>query len=383
MNPLTVLSEDELLFQQEVTRFSREVVRPKVEHMDETESMDPGIIRQLFEMGMMGIEIPENLGGAAGSFFMAILAVEELSKVDPSVAILADVQNTLVNNIFLNYGNDEHRQRFLPRMAADTVGSYCLTEAGSGSDAFALATRAKKDGEDWVLNGKKIFITNALEAGVYIVFANIAPDKGYKGITAFIVEKDTPGLSLGKKEVKMGIRASSTCEVVLEDVRVPAENIIGEEGKGYKIAIGTLNEGRIGVAAQMLGLAQGAHAAALRYARERSQFGKELRNFQAIQFQLAELAVDIETAKLMVYNAARLKDAGMNFVKEAAMCKYHASMVAEKVASSALEVFGGYGFIKEYPAEKFYRDAKIGKLYEGTSNMQLQTIFKIIDNEMS
>lgn len=312
---------------------------------------------------------------------MAILAVEELAKVDPSVSILCDVQNTLVNNILLNKGSEEQKKKYLTRLAAKDVGSYCLTEANSGSDAFAMKARAHDEGDFWRLEGKKIFITNAKEANIFLVFANTNPQLGYKGITCFIVDRDMPGFALGKKEVKMGIRASSTCEVLLNGVKVPKSNVVGEVGKGYKIAIETLNEGRIGVAAQMLGLAEGALAAALKYAREREQFGKQLRSFQGLQFQMAKMAIDIETAKLAVYNAARLKDAGEDFVKEAAIAKYHASHVAEDVASMALEVFGGYGFIKEFPAEKFYRDAKIGKLYEGTSNMQLQTIFKLIDKD--
>ena len=379
--PLTVLTEDETLFAEEIKKFALSQIKPKIKDMDDKEAMDPSIIKAIFEMGLMGIEIPSDFGGAGGSFFMATLAVEEISKVDPSVAIMADVQNTLVNNIFINYGTKEQQAKFFPELAAKKVGSYCLTEPDSGSDAFALKTRAFDEGDHYRLEGKKIFITNAKDADIFVVFANLNPSLGYKGITAFIVERDMPGFKVGKKEEKMGIRASSTCEVILENVKVPKNYLLGEEGKGYKIAIGTLNEGRIGVAAQMLGLAHGAHEAALQYARERQQFNKELRGFQAIQFDLAKMAIDIETARLSVYNAARLKDAGMSFVKEAAMAKYHASQVAERVASRALEVFGGYGFIKEFPAEKFYRDAKIGQLYEGTSNMQLQTIFKLIDSD--
>lgn len=379
IQPLTILTEDEQLFIGEVKKFSENIIKPRVVEMDETESMDPEIIKGIFEMGLMGIEIPEKFGGAGGSFFLAALAVEEVAKVDPAAAILLDVQNTLVNNIFLNYANEEQQAQFLPQLASQKVGCYCLTEPNSGSDAFALKTRAVEDGDHYRITGKKIFITNAKEAEIFVVFANINPDAGYKGITAFVLEKSMDGLSIGKKEEKLGIRASSTCEVIMEDVKVPKSNILGEAGKGYKIAIGALNEGRIGVAAQMLGLAEGAHAAALKYAGERQQFGKELKQFQAIQFQLAELAIEIETAKLTVYNGARLKDAGHNFIREAAIAKYHASQVAESVASKSLEVFGGYGFIKEFPAEKFYRDAKIGKLYEGTSNMQLATIFKTLD----
>jgi alkylation response protein AidB-like acyl-CoA dehydrogenase len=319
------------------------------------------------------------LGGAGGSFFMAILAIEELSKVDPSVGVLVDVQNTLVNNIFLRFATDAQKKKYGPMLAGSKVGCYCLTEPNSGSDAFAMKARAYDEGSHWRLEGKKIFITNAKEAEIFIVFANANPEKGYKGITAFIVEKGTPGLSLGKKEVKLGIRASSTCEVLLDNVKIPKENLMGEYGKGYKIAIETLNEGRIGIAAQMLGLAQGAFDGALKYSKEREQFGKQLAEFQGIQFQISEMATEIEAARLMVYNAARLKDAGLPFVKEAAMAKYFVSDVAERVASKALEIYGGYGFIKEFPAEKFYRDAKIGKLYEGTSNMQLSTIFKLLD----
>ncbi len=379
ISALTVLNEDEKMFQGEIARFAQQVIKPKVLQMDETETMDPGLIKQLFETGLMGIELPENLGGAGGSFFMAILAIEELSKIDPSVGVLVDVQNTLVNNIFLRFATDEQKKKYAPQLAGSKVGCYCLTEPNSGSDAFAMKARAYDEGSHWRLEGKKIFITNAKEAEIFIVFANANPEKGYKGITAFIVEKGTPGLSLGKKEVKLGIRASSTCEVLLDNVKIPKENLMGEYGKGYKIAIETLNEGRIGIAAQMLGLAQGAFDGALKYSKEREQFGKQLADFQGIQFQISEMATEIEAARLMVYNAARLKDAGLPFVKEAAMAKYFVSDVAERVASKALEVYGGYGFIKEFPAEKFYRDAKIGKLYEGTSNMQLQTIFKLLD----
>jgi len=379
---LTTLTEDELLFRQEVARFAQTRLKPKVTEMDETEHFDPTLLKEMFEMGLMGIEAPTELGGSGGSFFMAILAVEELSKVDPSAGVIVDVQNTLVNNIFLRWANKEQQKKFFPRLAGQDVGSYCLTEPNSGSDAFAMKCRAFDEGDHWRLQGKKIFITNAKEANIFVVFANANPEAGYKGITAFIVERSMPGFKVGKKEVKLGIRASSTCEVIFDDVKVPKENVLGEVGKGYKIAIETLNEGRIGIASQMLGLAQGAHAGALGYARQRQQFGKELREFQGIQFQLAQMATDIEAARLLVYNASRLKDSRKDFVKEAAMAKLFASDVAERVASKALEVYGGYGFIKEFPAEKFYRDAKIGKLYEGTSNMQLATIFKIIDKEM-
>lgn len=380
--PLTRLSESEQLFVSEIDKFALSQIKPKVMEMDESEKMDPAVIQGLFEMGLMGIEIPEEFGGAGGSFFMSILAIEALSKIDPSVGVLCDVQNTLVNNIFLRWTSKEQKAKYLPRLAGKEIGSYCLTEPNSGSDAFAMKARAHDEGSHWRLEGKKIFITNAKEANIFVVFANINPEAGYKGITAFIVERGMPGFSVGKKEVKLGIRASSTCEVILDNVKVPKENVLSEVGKGYKIAIETLNEGRIGIASQMLGLAQGAHAGAMAYARQRVQFGKELREFQGIQFSLADLATEIEAAKLMVYNAARLKDAGQNFIKEAAMAKLFTGNVAEKVASRALEVYGGYGFIKEFPAEKFYRDAKIGKLYEGTSNMQLATIFKLIDGQM-
>ena len=329
-----------------------------------------------FELGLMGIEIPTQFGGAGGTFFMALLAIEALSRVDPAAGVIVDVQNTLVNNVFHRWGTAEQQQAFYPRLAAEAIGCYCLTEPASGSDAFALQCKAEADGDDYILNGKKIFITNAGEASLFIVFANVDFSQGYRGITAFVVEQGSAGLSLGKKETKLGIRASSTCEVLFDNVRVPRRNIIGEVGKGYKIAIETLNEGRIGIAAQMLGLAQGAWQGAMAYAGERSQFGQTLNSFQAVQFKLAELATEIEATRLLVYNTARLKARGLPFTKEAAMAKYFSSQVAEKVASQALEIYGGYGFIKEFPAEKFYRDAKIGKLYEGTSNMQLSTIYK-------
>jgi len=379
--PLTTLSSDEQLFFSEVEKFARAVIGPKVMAMDEAEQLDPEVLAQMFELGLMGIEVPVEFGGAGGTFMMAILAIQALARVDPSVSVICDVQNTLVNNIFATYATPAQRQLYAPRLCAREVGSYCLTEANSGSDAFALQARAVADGDDYLLTGKKVFITNAKEASIFLVFANVNPALGYKGITCFIVERGMPGLSLGKKEKKLGIRASSTCEVILEDVRVPKGNVVGEVGKGYKIAIETLNEGRIGIAAQMLGLAEGALAGALQYASEREQFGKPLRDFQGIQMQLAELATKVEASKLMVYNAARLKDAGLPFIKEAAMAKFLVSQFAEEVASRALEVYGGYGFIKEFPAEKLYRDAKIGKLYEGTSNMQLTTIFKLLDGK--
>lgn len=381
MQALTVLSEDEKMFFEEIENFARTTIGPEVLEMDEAQKMNPNLVKKFFEMGLMGIEVPEKFGGSEGSFFMACLAVEAVSKIDPSAGVLIDVQNTLVNNIFKRWANDDQKAKYFPLLASSKVGSYCLTEADSGSDAFALACKAVEQDGNYVLNGKKVFITNALEAEIFVVFANANPELGYKGITGFIVEKGTEGLSIGKKEDKLGIRASSTCEVILDNVKVPKENILGEVGVGYKIAIETLNEGRIGIAAQMLGLAQGAFDGAMKYAGERSQFGKTIDRFQGIQFQLARLATEIEAARLMVYNAARLKDAGNDFTKEAAMAKLFVSEVAERVASSALEVYGGYGFIKEFPAEKYYRDAKIGKLYEGTSNMQLATIFKLLKDK--
>lgn len=377
-SPLTVLTPDESLFFQSILDFSKKEILPHVSHMDEVESLNSGIIEKLFAMGLMGIEIPESHGGSGGSFFQAILAIEALAQVDPSVSVFVDVQNTLVANALLKWGSPALQKKYFPRMAKNTVGSYCLTEQNSGSDAFALRTRAVDKGAHYELTGKKIFITNAKEAGVFLVFANLNPEQGYKGITAFFVEKEMKGVSIGKKESKLGIRASSTCEVIFDQVAVPKENVVGEVGKGYKIAIETLNEGRIGIAAQMLGLAEGALAGAVAYAKQREQFGKPIASFQGVQFHLAEMATQIEAAKLMVYNAARLKDANQSFVREAAMAKYFASHVAEYVASTALEVYGGYGFVKEFAAEKFYRDAKIGKIYEGTSNMQLQTIAKIV-----
>ena len=381
VSPLTILTSDEQLFFEEVEKFARAEIGPKVLEMDEKEQMDPALLERFFAMGLMGIEVPAEYGGSGGNFMMAILAIEALAKVDPSASVICDVQNTLVNNIFNRWGSAEQKKKYFPRLVSREVGSYCLTEANSGSDAFAMKARAVDEGNHWRLDGKKIFITNAKEASIFVVFANVNPDLGYKGITGFVVEKGTPGFAIGKKELKLGIRASSTCEVLLDNVKIPKGNVLGEVGKGYKIAIETLNEGRIGIAAQMLGLAEGALGGALGYARQREQFGKQLREFQGIQMQLAELATKVECAKLMVYNAARLKDAGRPFIKEAAMAKYMASQIAEEVASKALEVYGGYGFIKEFPAEKFYRDAKIGKLYEGTSNMQLTTIFKLIDQE--
>jgi alkylation response protein AidB-like acyl-CoA dehydrogenase len=376
--PLTLLSEDEQLFRATVRQFAQENIAPLVRSMDEQQHFHSELIPQLFNLGLMGIEIPIEYGGSGGTFFEAILAVEEISAVDPSVGVLIDVQNTLCINALLRWGTPEQKKVYLPRLATDTVGAYALSEASSGSDAFALQMRAEKRGDFYLLNGQKLFITNAREAGLFIVFATLDPSAGYKGITAFLVDKRVPGFTIGKKEDKLGIRASSTCEIILEDCKVPAANVLGEPGKGYKIAIETLNEGRIGIGAQMLGLAQGAWSHAARYAFERKQFGKAIGEFQAVQFDLAEMATEIEATRLMVYNCARLKDNGLGFLKEAAMCKYFASQVAERVASHAVEIFGGYGFVKDYPVEKYYRDAKIGKIYEGTSNMQLATIAKLM-----
>jgi butyryl-CoA dehydrogenase/short/branched chain acyl-CoA dehydrogenase len=376
--PLVALTEDETLFRDNIRQFAEDAIRPLSKEMDEKGVFDKDLINKFFELGLMGIEVPEQYGGGAGTFFEAILAVEEFSRVDASAGVVVDVQNTLVNNALLRWATDEQKRRYLPRLTTDTVGAYALSEAGSGSDAFALATKADLKGDEYVLNGRKLWITNGKEAGLFIVFANVDPPAGYKGITAFLVEKDFPGFTVGKKEDKLGIRASSTCELILEDCKVPKENVLGEVGKGYKIAIETLNEGRIGIGAQMLGVARGAFEHAVKYAQERKQFGKIIADFQVIQFQLAEMATDIEAARMMVYNAARMKDAGMNFVKEAAMTKYFASQVAERVTSLAVEIYGGYGFTKDYPVEKYWRDSKIGKIYEGTSNMQLQTIAKLV-----
>jgi butyryl-CoA dehydrogenase/short/branched chain acyl-CoA dehydrogenase len=375
---LTSLSEDEARFQRMVHDFAAEKVRPRVETMDHEAKLNPMLVKEVFDLGIMGIEIPEEFGGAGASFFMSILAIEELSKVDASVGVFVDVQNTLVNNALLRWANKEQKARYLPKLATDTVGAYALSEPTSGSDAFALATRATLDGDDYVLSGRKLFITNGSEAGLFVLHATVDPTKGYKGITTFLVERDTPGFAIGKKEDKLGIRASSTCELVFEDCRVPRANLLGEIGKGYKVAIETLNEGRIGIGAQMVGVATGAWLAAVAYASERKQFGRVISHFQAVQHDLARMAIDIESARLMVYNAARLREAGQPFVKEGAMAKYYASQVAERVTSLALEVFGGYGFTKDFPAEKFYRDSKIGKIYEGTSNVQLNTIAKEI-----
>jgi butyryl-CoA dehydrogenase/short/branched chain acyl-CoA dehydrogenase len=374
---LTQLSEDERLFRDTVRKFAAAEIAPLVRAMDESQQMNPGLLQQLHSLGLMSIEIPEQYGGSAGTFFEAILAVEEVSAVDPAVGVLVDVQNTLVVNALKRWASEDQKKQYLTKLANGTIGAYALSEASSGSDAFALETRALKTSDGYVLNGQKLWITNAKEAGVFIVFATLDRSAGYKGITAFLVDKDTPGFSLGKKEDKLGIRASSTCELVFRDCLVPVANVLGEPGKGYKIAIETLNEGRIGIGAQMLGLAQGAWQHAVRWAKERKQFGKPIAEFQAMQFQLAEMATQIEAARLLVYNAARLKDAGEDFLKEAAMAKYFASHVAETVASLAVEVYGGSGFVKDYPVEKLYRDAKIGKIYEGTSFMQLATIAKL------
>lgn len=373
---LTTLSEEEAMFRDAVREFAEAEVAPRVPQMDAAHEIGAELISQLFQLGVMGIEIPECYGGAESGFFTAALVVEELSRVDPSVAVLVDVQNTLVINAVLRWATPDQQSRYLPRLAAGTVGAYALSEAGSGSDAFALALRAAPDGDDWVLNGRKMWITNGAEAGLFIVFGNVQPELGYKGITAFLVERDAPGLSVGKREDKLGIRASSTTELVLDDVRVSAEDVLGEPGQGYKVAIETLNEGRIGIGAQMVGLAQGAFDHTLRYVQEREQFGHPVASFQGVQFQLAEMATRIEAARLMVYNAARLKDAGEGFLREAAMAKLHASRTAQYVSSLCIDLHGGYGFTREYPVEKYYRDSKIGTIYEGTDNMQLQTIAK-------
>ena len=376
--PLTRLSEEESLFQSSVRRFAREQIAPRAREMDAKAAIDPALLRQLFELGLTAIEIPEAFGGQGGTFFQSILAVEEIAAADPGVAVLVDVQNTLVVNAIRDYGRPGQQKRFLTALAKDTIGAYALSEANSGSDAFALATRAIPDGVDYLITGRKLWISNAAEAGLFLVFATINPEAGHRGITCFLVERDTPGLTVGRKEDKLGIRCSSTCEVVLDNCRVPAANILGEPGKGYKVAIETLNGGRIAIGAQLVGLAHGALQHAIAYARQRRQFGKPIAEFQGVQFQLAEMAMNVESARLMVYNAARLRDAGLPFVKEAAMAKLHSSLIAEDVASQAVEIFGGIGFTKECPAEKLYRDAKIGRIYEGTSNMQRLTIAKEI-----
>lgn len=379
--PLTQLSDEERLFRDSVLDFARKRVAPRAAAMDEQGALDRDLLPPLFDLGLMGIEIPESYGGSGASFFNAILAVEALAVVDPSLSVLIDVQNTLVANALLRWGSDAQKEKYLPRLSRDWVGSYALSEAGSGSDAFALAARAERKGDRWVLNGRKLWITNANESSLFLVFASVDPSKGYKGITAFVVERSFPGFSVGKKENKLGIRASSTCELVLEDCEVPEGNVLGEVGKGYKIAIETLNEGRIGIGAQMLGLAEGAFEHAMRYMGERKQFGQSIASFQGVQFQYARVAMEIEAARLLVYNAARLKDAGQPFVKEAAMAKLFASEVAERTASLCIEFMGGVGFTRDYPVEKLYRDAKIGKIYEGTSNMQLSTIAKLLQTE--
>ncbi len=375
---LTTLSEEEEMFRDAVAGFAEEEVRPRVMEMEKAARIDPELIPKYFELGLMGIEVPEQYDGAGGSLFMVTLAVEEISKVDASSAILCDVQNTLVNYPIARYGNGDQKSRYLPRLTSDTVGAYALSESGSGSDAFGLVARAEKKGDKWILNGQKLWITNGYEAGIFVVFANANPSAGYKGITAFIVERAFPGFSVGKKEDKLGIRASSTVELLLDNCEVPEENVLGPVGQGYKIAIETLNEGRIGIGAQMLGVAQGALSAAITYLNERRQFGKPLSKFQGIQFQVAQAATDLEAARLMVYNASRLKDAGRDIAREGAMAKLFASQVCERVTSLCVELFGGYGYTRDYPVEKYYRDAKIGTIYEGTSNMQLQTIAKAV-----
>ena len=376
--PLTQLSEEESLLYTTVRQFAEEKITPHVQQMDSYQQFAGGLVKEFFDLGIMGIEIPEEFGGAGGTFFDAVLAIEAISTVDPAVAVLVDVHNTLVINALRRWASPAQQKHWLPKLAADTVGAYALSEAGSGSDAFALQTRAEAIAGGFRLNGRKLWISNAREAGLFIVFATLDPSAGYRGITAFLVEKGTPGFTVGRKEDKLGIRASSTCELIFDECEVPQECLLGESGKGYKIAIETLNEGRIGIGAQMLGLAEGAWGHAVRYAKERRQFGKPIADFQAVQFTLAQMATEIEAVKLMVYNAARLKDAGQPYMQEAAMTKLFASQVAERVASECVEVFGGNGFVRDYPAEKYYRDAKVGKIYEGTSNLQLATIAKSV-----
>jgi alkylation response protein AidB-like acyl-CoA dehydrogenase len=376
--PLTSSSEDEQMFRRSVREFAEGEIRKRVEEMEEQGHLDPALMKQCFELGLMGIETPEEYGGAGGSFFQAILAVEELSRVDASVGVFVDVQNTLVNNALLRWANPEQKKKYLTQLAAEKVGAYALSEASSGSDAFAMQTRAVDRGDHFILNGRKLWITNGNEAEIFVLFANANPKAGYRGITAFIVEKDFPGFIVGKKENKLGIRASSTTELILEDCIVPKENVLGEVGRGYKTSIETLNEGRIGIGAQMIGIARGSLECSLAYTTERQQFGKSINEFQGVQFQLAEMATELEAARLMVYNAARMKDAGQNFVKEAAMAKLFSSRAAERITSKAIELYGGYGYVKDYPVEKYWRDSKIGAIYEGTSNMQLQTIAKLI-----
>lgn len=375
---LTVLSEEEELFRSSVREFAEGEVRPKVEQMEHASKLDADLIKQCFDLGLMAIESPEEYGGAGSTIFNAILAIEELARVDASVSVFVDVHNTLVTNAFMRWANDDQKKKYLTQMASGKVGAYALSEAASGSDAFALKTRAVDKGDHYELNGQKLWITNGNEAEIFLLFATIDPEAGYKGITAFIVEKGFEGFSVGKKEDKLGIRASSTTELILDNCKVPKENVLGEVGKGYKVSIETLNEGRIGIAAQMLGIAQGAYECALKYTAEREQFGASINSFQGVQFQLAEMAVEIEATRLLVYNAARLKDAGRPFLKEAAMAKLYSSRCAEAVSSKAIELYGGYGYVKDYPVEKYWRDSKIGSIYEGTSNMQLQTIAKLI-----
>jgi alkylation response protein AidB-like acyl-CoA dehydrogenase len=376
--PLTVLSDEEQMFRDAVAGFAEEEVRPRVQRMEREGKIDPALIAKFFEMGLMGVEVPEKFGGSDGTLMMVALAVEEISKVDPAAAILMDVQNTLVNYPIRGYGSDYIKSTYLPQLSADKVGAYALSEPGSGSDAFGLRTRAEQQGGRWILTGRKLWITNGAEAEIYVIFANADPAAGYKGITAFVVERSFPGFAVGKKEDKLGIRASSTTELILDGVEVPNENVLGPVGQGYKIAIDTLNGGRVGIGAQMIGVAQGALRAAIDYTKDRKQFGKSIADFQAVQFQLAQARAELEGARLLVYNAARLKDAGQDIAMEGAMAKLISSQVAERVTSLALELHGGYGYTKDYPVEKFYRDAKIGTIYEGTSNMQLQTIAKAL-----
>jgi alkylation response protein AidB-like acyl-CoA dehydrogenase len=375
---LTLLSGEEQMFRESVRAFAQQTIKPHVRQMDEKAEFRHELIEEFFRLGLMAIAVPEEYGGSGGTFFQTILAIEELSAVDPSAGVIVDVQNTLVTNAILRWGSEEQKKRYLPRLSTDTVGAYALSEAGSGSDAFAMTTRAKNSGDHFLLNGRKLWITNAKEAGLFLLFANVNPEAGYRGITAFLIESAMPGFQVGRKEDKLGIRASSTCELLLEDCRVSHQNVLGEAGKGYRIAIETLNEGRIGIGAQMSGLARGALEHAIAYAQERKQFGKTIGDFQAIRFQLAEMSIEVEAARNLTYNAALLRDAGAPFVKEAAMAKYFSSQVAERVSSMAIEIFGGYGFTKDYPVEKYWRDSKIGKIYEGTSNMQLQTIANLI-----
>jgi len=376
--PLTQLSDEEKMFQDSVRRFAKERIGPHVREMDEAGVFRKELLHEMFELGLMGIEIPEEYGGQGGNFFQSVLAVEALAAVDPSAAVIVDVQNTIANNILIRWGTNEQKRRYLPKLARDTVAAFALSEAGSGSDAFGMASRAVKHGDHFLITGRKLWITNAAEAGIYFLFANANPEAGHRGITCFIVERGFPGFQVGKKEDKLGIRASSTCELIMDECRVPAENVLSEVGKGYKIAIETLNEGRIAIGSQMTGLAQGALDHAIAYAKQRHQFGKPIAEFQGVQFELAQMATEVEASRLLVYNSARLRDAGMPFVTEAAMAKYFASQVAETTASRAVEIFGGVGFTKDYPVEKLYRDAKIGRIYEGTSNMQKMTIAKQI-----